>query len=258
MRKLLLLAAAVALLTTACRAEANFILDVDETGAGVVTAEVGIDDELMEVLDSVGGGTDQLFLQLPEGTDVEERREGDMTFYASTESFGDTAELEEQLVLFEEADTVFEDLELVIDDGAAVLNATVSTPDASEAVDGLGDFGDIGLDEIFTSSLYVSLPGELVESSADEVLADGRLRWEIPISGGIVEVMAVTESESGGVGMGLIIGIALVLVIVAAAALWVQNRRKASEDAISSAPIPGDPNPVIDPPDTPDGDAVIK
>lgn len=258
MRKLLLVVAAVAILTSACRAEANFILDVNEDGSGEVTADVGIDDELMEVLEGVGGGTDQLLLQIPEGTGVVESREGDMTFFASSQTFSDTEELQEALALFEEADATFENFTLVVEGGGAELNTTVVTPDATQAVEGLGDFGDIGIDEIFTSSLLVTLPGELTTSNADEVLSDGTLRWNIPIDGGIIEVMAVTESANSGLPWGLIIGIVVVVLLVAAAALWAQNRRRASEDAISSAPIPGGPNPVINPPDTTDGNPVIK
>lgn len=257
MRKLLLVVAAVAILTTACRAEANFLLDVAEDGTGEVTAEVGIDDELMELMEGVGGGTDELFLQLPQGTDVVETREGDMTFFASSQSFSNTEELKEATALFEEADATFEDFTLVVEDGGAELNALVTTPDATETVEGLSGLGDIGLDEIFTSSLLITLPGELTTSNADEVLSDGTLRWDIPIDGGTVDVMAVTESANSGIPWGLIIGIVVVLLLVAAAALWAQNRRKASEDAISSAPIPGTPNPVVNPPDTTEGNPII-
>ena len=45
MKKLLLLIAGIALLTVACRAEVNVLLEIEEDRSGSVTFEFGLDDE---------------------------------------------------------------------------------------------------------------------------------------------------------------------------------------------------------------------
>lgn len=254
MRKPLLLAVALVMLMTACRAEANFLLDVTEDGSGTVTVELGIDDELLELLEGFGGGTDDLLSIVPDDTEVETRREGDMTFYSGSETFTDTEDLLSSAAFLDGADTTFQSLELVVEDGAATLDAVIAAPDATEAAEGLGagglgGLGDIG-EDIFSSSLIVSLPGSLVETNADEILSDGRLLWDVPILGGVVDVMAVTEAGGSGTPWGLIGGILVVVVIAAGAAWWMRRKRQGAVDAVGAAPAPAPASPVFDEPPT--------
>jgi hypothetical protein len=250
MRRPLLMAVAIVALvavTSACRAEVNVLLDVEAEGAGTVTAEVGLDDELLELMEEFAGGPDELLDQLPEGMDAETRREEDMTFYSVTEPFDDPDDLLQRAGALEGFETTFEQFDLVVEDGAATLDATIATADASEALDGLGGLGglqDIG-EDILSSSLVVALPGEVVETNADETLSDGRLRWDIPLLGGSVDVMAVTESGGGGLPF---VVIALVLAVVVAGAAWWLSRRKRQDAAaaVAATPAPSAPTAIFD------------
>ncbi len=250
MRKPFLIAFGLMLLTTACRAEANFLLNVAEDGSGDITIELGIDDELLELVEAFGGGADDILGVVPDGTDVVTRTEGDMTFYAGTEPFSDPTELLETAGILEEADATFQELDLVVEDGGATLNAVIETPNATETLEGLGagdlgGFGDIGAD-VFTSSLVVALPGDLVETNADEILPDGRLRWDIPLLGGVVSVMAVTETAGGGFPWGLVLGILGAALVIGAAVLWVRHRQSGSVDAVEATPVPEPPSSVFE------------
>ncbi|HSF87190.1 MAG TPA: hypothetical protein VLG28_16235 [Acidimicrobiia bacterium] len=262
MRKTLLVAAVMMLLTTACRAEANFLVDVAEDGSGTVTVEFGLDDELQELLEGFGGGTEDLFAQVPDGQDLETRTEGDMTYFFTSEAFSDPEGLEEAAGVVEDADASFEEFEVAVDDGAATLNAIIETPNATEALEGLGGDALGGFDlagDFFTSSLVVSLPGELVETNADEILADGRLRWDIPLSGGTVVVQAETESAGGGVPWGLIGGIAGAVLVIGGLIWLSQRRNRSSVSAVESTAQPAPPKDVFDTQDTTsDGDGLIR
>ena len=249
MRKPLLLAAAVMLIMTACKAEANFTLNVNEDGSGTLAAEVGIDDELADLVEQFGGGTEDLLALVPEGQDVEERREGDMTFYGAQEAFTDTTDLRQTTGVFEGADVTFAQLDLVVEDGGAQLEARIEAPDAAETLEGLGGDGIAGFaDDIFSSNLFVSLPGELEESNADEVMPDGTLRWEIPLLGGTVDIHAVTVEGGGGIPWLIIVAIAAAILLIAAAIFWPRRRRQSSVGAIDAIDVPPAPDGFFDSP----------
>ncbi len=249
MRKPLLLAAALMLITTACRAEANFLVDVAGDGSGEMTVEIGLDEELQQVLEGFGATTEDVFAQFPEGQDVETRVDGDMTFFSASEPFADPADLEDTAGVLEDAGVSFTRLDFVVADGAATLDAVIETPNATEAIEGLGGGGvpgfDIG-DDLLSSSLIIGLPGELVSSNADEILTDGRLRWDVPLLGGTVVVQAETQADGGGSSLGLIVGaVAVVLILGAATWIWRRNRQS-SVAAVEATAEPDAPKAVFE------------
>ncbi len=252
MRKPLLLAAALALLTTACRAEVNFILDVADDGSGELIVEFGIDDELFEQLAAVNFDIDDLSSNfLPEDRTIDERREGDMNFYATAEPFAGPDALLDQASLLEESGAVVRELDLEVDGAAGSLDMLVDIPSLVESLAGLGAgglglFGDAA-EDAFMSSIVVALPGDVKEHNADEVLPDGRLRWNVPLlEGGTVDVHVVTEAAGSGSSLGLIVGI-VALVIVLGGGIWLANRRRrASVSAIESMTPPEPASPVFD------------
>ena len=254
MRKPWLAAVVLALVATACRAEANFGLDVVEDGSGTLTAEFGIDDELLGLLEDFGGDTEDILSEIsPEVGDVETRREGDMTYYSATRPFSDEAELEAILAEFEESDLTFTTFDLDIADGGARLDAVIEAPDAASAAD---DLTGVELGANFLSSkLTVRLPGELVETNADEVQVDGALRWDLPLTGGIVEIRAETEAPGGGFPwVPVLVGLAIVLLL--AGVLWyLARKRRSGSEAIAATTPPPPPEPVFgDVQPVPDGD----
>jgi len=246
MRRTVLAAAAVMMLTTACRAEANLLLDVAEDGSGTVTAEMGLDDELLGLMEEAGGGVEDLFDLAPQGDDVTTRREGDMTFYSLEETFTDTEDLTQRAQLFG-ADATFADLELVVADGGAELKARIEAPDSTETLEGLGGdaLGSLGGD-VLSASLIVDLPGQLVTSNADEVLPDGRLKWSIPVFGGTLDIQATTRAGGGGPSIGLILAVVAAVFVIGGAAVWSQRRRRESVTAIEAVEPPPAPVAVFD------------
>lgn len=245
MRRSLLVVGAFALLVAGCRAEARIILDVEGDGSGAVTVELGIDEELMELLEAGGNEPADVFGSIPEGEDVETRVDGDMTFYVISEPFSATAELDEVIAGLDESDSEFADLRLTVDDdGGATLDATLVAPDTAEAVASLGGGAiEIG-EDVFSAQFIADLPGTLEQSNADEVLADGRLAWDIPLEGGEVDIQAVTSGEEGGRSVGVLIAIAAALLLLAGAAVWSARRRRSSQDALAATAVPEPPQPI--------------
>ncbi len=186
---------------------------------------------------------------MPEGEELQTRTQGDMTYFYSAETFTDTQDLLNTISFFEDADATFTQLELTVEDGGAQLDAAIEAPSATEAIEGLGGTGLGGFDlgeDFFTSSLIVDLPGSLVESNADEVLNDGRLRWNIPLTGGTVTIHAVTTAGGDGFPWGVVFGV-LGAVIVVGAAIWLtQRNRRKSVDAIAGTATPESPAPLFE------------
>lgn len=248
MRKPLIIAGIVVLITTACRAEVNFLLDVQEDASGNVTFELGLDDELLELVEQAGFSADELLNAVPEDQEVQTRTDGDMTYYYAAQPFTDPDDLLATIGTFEDAGAVFADVDLTVEDGGAMLDATVEAPSATEALEGLGlGLGGFDLgDNFLSSSLIVDLPGSLVESNADEVLADDVLRWDIPITGGTVDVQAVTEAEGSDFPVGIAAAV-LGAIVIGAAIVWLaRRRRRTSVAAVSDTAVPAAPGGLFD------------
>ena len=244
MKKLLMLIAGIALLTVACRAEMNVIVDINDDQSGTAAFEFGLDEEFLGVIESTGGSVDDLFGELDLGADEGEatvRTEGDMTFTGVTKEFTDVNEAMDDLTgVSQSDDPLFQEFSFAMDDESAELVAKVSAPEE--------DLGDIGLDpsaltgDLFSANFILGLPGTVVEHNADEVLADGRLRWDLPVLGGEKEIYA--KSEFGGsslwwlwivLGVVLVVGVAA---IIAAVVLGKRQSEKAVSDAASQYPQP--------------------
>lgn len=248
MKKLLLLVAGIALLTVACRAEVNVLVDVNEDKSGTLAFEVGLDDEFRELIESSGGTTDDLFGDLNLGTDLEveggtviERTEEDMTFTGAQKEFSDVSEVITDLAGDTGGDAVFSEFSFVMDDESAALSATASAEEQ--------DVGDIPFDptdltdDVFSANFILDMPGTVVEHNADEVLSDGRLLWTLPIFGGTKDFVA--KSEFGGGSslwwLWIILGVVLVvgvIAIIAAVVLGKKQEKQAVTDAAAAYPQP--------------------
>ncbi|MCL1692092.1 MAG: hypothetical protein M3096_00255 [Actinomycetia bacterium] len=248
MKKLLLLIAGIALLTVACRAEMNVIVDINEDQSGTAAFEFGLDEEFLGIIESTGGSVDDLFGELDLGADDGEatvRTEGDMTFTGVTTEFTNVNEAMDELSgVSDSEDPLFQDFSFTMDDETAELTAKVSAPEE--------DLGDIGLDpsaltgDLFSANFILGLPGTVVEHNADEVLADGRLRWDLPILGGEKDIYA--KSEFGGSSLWwlwIVLGVVLVVGVAAIVAAIVLGKRQ-SKQAVSDAAAQY-PQPAVDP-----------
>lgn len=240
MRKLLPLVAALVVLTAACRLETNVIIDVNDDGSGTITTELGLNQEMQDLLESFGGSDDLLSgLDLGDGTPTETRVEGDMTFFAATQEFASPAEV--QSVLDQNQDQAsFEEFQLSVDEEGALLIARTGPLSDQDGVDLESiPFDPAELTDAFSANILVNLPGEVTEHNADEVLADGTLRWAISLTDPL-DIQAESSFGGGGVPW-LPIGIAALIVLGGGAALAMRNREDKSTAALAAAEVPAPP-----------------
>ncbi|MCJ7781031.1 MAG: hypothetical protein MUQ27_09410, partial [Acidimicrobiia bacterium] len=192
MKRLVLLIAGIAILTVACRAEVNVLVDINEDRSGTAAFEFGLDEEFLGLIESSGGSVDDLFGEMNLGADegvATVRTEGDMTFTGVAKDFTDVNEAMDELTgVTGSEDPLFQDFSFTMDDETAELTAKVSTPEEA-----LGDapFDASALTgDMFAANFILGMPGTVVEHNADEVMADGRLRWDLPILGGDKDIYA--------------------------------------------------------------------
>ncbi len=236
MKKLLLVVAGIALLAVACRAEVNVLVDINQDRSGSATFEFGLDDEFKNLIESSGGSTEDLLEEAnlaAEGGVATTRTEGDMTYTGVRKDFTDVDEIVGDLTGESNSDGPFTDFSFEMDGKTAELTATISAPEQ--------DAGDLPIDpstitdDIFSSNFILSMPGTVVEHNADEVLPDGRLRWDLPILGGTKEVHAL--SEFGGSSLWwlwIVLGVVLVVGVIAIIAAVIIGRRQ-QRDAVNDA-----------------------
>jgi len=239
MRKALLVfgVTAAAVVLASCRAEVNIALDVEEDGSGVMAFELGLDEELRELMGSTGADPDDLFgdieSDLEEGT-VTQREEGDMSFQGVEIEFDDIDEVTGFLT-DSSSDFFggFGTLSFELDETSAVFDATLLAEEQ--------DLGDFPFDpsqftgDFLSANFILTMPGTVTVHNADEVLADGRLRWDLPLLGGEIDLHA--ESEFGGSGFPwliLILGIVLLIGATATVAAVIMGRRQ-EKQAVSDA-----------------------
>lgn len=244
----------VALVAIACRAETNVVLEIREDGSGTYTVELGLDQELQDLLAGFTGGSGDgiipgFDLDVPglDGNPLESldsRVEGDMTFYTNTDTFSTTDELE-RLIGDAGGDNSFETFDVTIDGDIVTLTANAGAPGD------LADSGDLPIsldiiEQAFEASIIVGMPGTVTERNADEVLPDGRLRWEISLRDG-VDVRAVSDLSESSFPWWIVIVI-VVAALGLAGGLWYSRRSSARPAAaIAATAPPPDPRGFTEP-----------
>lgn len=178
MKRLAILVALLALVAAGCRAEVRLLLDVDENGSGTLAAEVGINDQLRDLIDQLAGDGDAIISGLDLGLEGEgtSRVEDGMTVYATEVAFTDETEIATV------AAGNFTSFTLEMTDDGTSLEATLDLageldlsqfPVTPSAIDS----------ETLEAHILVTLPGEVADHNADEITADGRFQWTIPLDG---------------------------------------------------------------------------
>jgi hypothetical protein len=254
MRKYLFVFMLAALVLTACKAESNIIIDIEEDGSATVSAEIGFDEEMLGLLSQTGDDPADLFTEeLPpeaEGFEAYSRTDGDMTYYGFS---GEIDDLESNtfLDLGQEFAADFAEFSYTTDDDTATLSASIASADIG------GGLGDLPIDptditgDIFSANLIVSMPGAVVEHNADEVRGDGSLVWNIPLVGSI-DVFAESSTASGTSAWvwWVLIGVLAIGIIAGIAAVMLSRNdsKKAVAEAAeahdaSSADVPPPPSP---------------
>jgi hypothetical protein len=242
MTRLWRVAIALALLTVACRAEANAIVDVSEDGSGQFTIELGMDEEVQSYLGSAEGFVGSIGqLDLTNLDALDQRVEGDMTFYSLTRPFSSVEDLEviirEQAT--QEGGSAFDEFDITIGtDGASIVASAPSPiPDT-----GAGSPSDLAsIEQVLSGNVYVTLPGRIVESNADDTI-DGRMRWAIDLREG-VDIRATTSFSESGFPW-LVVGLAAFGVIILGGLGLAMAKRRTSipHDALSQVEAPPPPS----------------
>ncbi len=247
MRRALLIIAALGIVVSACRAEANVIVDFIGDGSADVTVEFGVDEELQNLIDSFAGdgGIEDLGL-VPEGAgEIQTRQVADMTFYYSTQKVEDASTLPDLLADFEATDVEFEKLVIDVGEDSGRFEAEVIVPSIAEATQGLPIAGFA--EDAITSNLFIRMPGEpdIEETNADSIAEDGTMQWELPLDGGTLNVVAVTTSDSVFDLPWVLIGSAVIILAILALVL-LSNRRKQrrEQEALSSVAAPPAPESI--------------
>jgi len=160
-----------------------------------------------------------------------------MSYWGVEKSFDDVDEISSALSdATDAAGATFSDLSFTMDEDAAVLEARIDAP--SDSLEGLPIDPELAigqLDEIISFNFIFGMPGTVVEHNADEVLADGALLWEIPVTGGTKVMMATSEFGSSSLWwIWLIVG-AVLLIGAAALIFAVIDSRKRSKKAVDDA-----------------------
>jgi len=247
MRRTLLAIAALAVLAGACRAEANVIVDIASDSSAAVTVEFGVDDELLDLINSFAGdgGIEDLGL-IPEGAgEIEQRRVGDMTFYVATQTVEDANDLPDLLGDFDATDVDFERLVIDVEEDSGRFEAEVNVPSLNDAAAGL-PIGGL-TDDAISSSLVVRMPGtpDPEQTNANSIADDGTMVWDLPLDGGTFNVVAVTTSDStSAIPWAILIGVIVLAAVIAIMLSLRRRQQRTATNAVSRIEAPPAPDPI--------------
>ncbi len=231
MRKLWRIAILLALVTTACRIEANLDLVIEEDGSGTYTSEVGFDEEVQQAL-SVFGDTDELLGALDfgvPGASTSERVEGDMTYSVVTSPFSDASELTQIILDNVEGENPFDRFEIDVTDDGATVDALGRLPEGFAGA--LGAAPDLGETLDAAIAVKITMPGRIVSSNADRTVGDNQLVWDLGFSDTEVVIEAESTFKEDGFPFWIII---LVILVAAALAGWWFWSKRQEQSAIAS------------------------
>lgn len=248
MAKLWRLAIIVALVTVACRAEANVVLDIDVDGSGTYTVELGLDRELQDLLAGFTGGEGGIIpgfdfgaLGLDENPldSVPSRVEGDMTYFGDSSTFASLDELKQLISSAAGDGNSFDAFDVTLADEKVTIAATAGAP---------GDLaGDIDIpisldffEDALSASVIIAMPGSVTSHNADEVLSDGSLKWDISLTEG-VDIQAVSDLSESSFPWGIVIVIVLLLVALGLAVIVMRRSARTSAQALAETAPPPDP-----------------
>mgnify|MGYP001811869497 CR=1 FL=1 len=252
MRRLLILVAALALLTTACKIEINaeFVINADKTGE--VVLEFGYDDEVAQLAAANGSSPTEMLgdfdLEDVPGATVTTETRGDMTFQVITVPIDDVTQAEG--LGGDLADGLTDDFQISFTDERVTIRGATTLDDA------LGeDTGEMGLTpemlaQFFEINVRVTMPGKILEHNADSQ-SGNTLTWNIDLTGGALDIFAESDpnaSEGSSMLLYVLIGAGAVLLVLV---LWYLMRRKGGGTAAAApaaAPAPAADSPPPAPP----------
>ncbi|MEE9297711.1 MAG: hypothetical protein V3V29_01575 [Acidimicrobiia bacterium] len=188
MRRLIVLAALLALVATACKLETNFGTIINADGSGTIIAEIGFDDEAAELLlqgEDPFEGND--FAEVP-GSRTREERRGDLTYYIIEIDVDDITQAESRLL--EAENSLLSNLEITVSDTLVTVSGTAT---ADETFGGEAEgFDSAVLEDALSASVYFNMPGAITSHNANR-REGNTLFWDLPVLGGTLDIRAQSD-----------------------------------------------------------------
>jgi hypothetical protein len=225
----ILLVSLLALALTACEIRTHLNIDAADLSNGVITAQLGFDEEFRDAMEEFGGGGDLLAeveSSAPsEGWEVDRFTEGDIEGVTLTQNFSSIEELRGILSgssIAAGETGGWEDLTFTqTDDNTLRFEATLTAP-GMEGTEDLG-FEGIGTLLDFDFQIAVTFPGEVIEHNG--VLAERTVTWDLDAEA-LADAELFAESRIGSPFPWAILGgILLGLVVIGVVAWSVISRR---------------------------------
>lgn len=227
MRRLIVLAALVAVVASACKIETNFGVVINEDGSGTIKAEVGMDDEAQQFLLTEGSdpfeGND--LSEVPGAVQTTESR-GDLDYWIIEVPVEDVTQIEEDVTSAE--NSLLSAFDVEVTDTLISVRATAAADEAmGEQTEG---FDPSVLEDSLSFNVRITLPGKILEHNADS-REGNTLIWEVPIFGGTLDVQAQSDPSQapdggGGGGIPMWVWIAIAAAVVAGAIYYFMQQQK--------------------------------
>jgi hypothetical protein len=239
MRRLIVLAALVALVASACQIETNFGVVINADGSGTIRAEVGMDDEAQQFLLTEGSdpfeGND--LSQVPGAVQSTESR-GDLDYWIIEVPVEDVTVIEDDVTTAE--NSLLSGFDVEVTDTLISVRATAAADEAmGEQTEG---FDPSVLEDSLSFNVRITLPGKILEHNADR-REGNTLIWAVPLFGGALDVQAQSDPSQpadgggGGGGIPIWVWIAIAAVVVGGAVYYfMQQQKKAGTSPAGASP----------------------
>lgn len=253
MRRLIVMASLLALVTMACRIETNFGVVINADGSGLIVAEVGMDETAQELLGDQFGdpfeGNDMS--DVPNAVQRTETR-GDFMYWIIEVPVDDVTQIENDVVGAENSLLTAFDVD--------ITDTLVSVRASATAAEAMGEdfegFDPATLEEALTFNVRITMPGRITSHNADEQQGN-TLIWRIPLfGGGPLDVQAQSDPSQpaggGGGGIPVWVWIVIAAVVIGGGLYWYMQQQKkgGGGGAAPAAPVApaGEPEAPLPPP----------
>ena len=225
----LLLAACAVVLTGCVRLEVSFT--VQEDGSGAVAVVMALSDEFIDALVEIGGpaNDDGSFLRdirhIP-GAMIEEYREDGFSGERLTITVPDMTRVDEFLGRIDEVWQAVEQLQVEREAEGWRFQLVVGPP--RDGLVGVDDPGALAaLDQGFSYTVRLSLPGKFTEHNADRVEV-GAVVWQLDVTNAEARTLSARSQPASGPPAGLVVGAVVAVAVLAVLAMRSAPRGRAA------------------------------